>query len=188
MEEVVEYGQRQLIPCRVELASPEIDWEKSWRLARLPGLGPELTSFIFKLLHQVLPTQERVARTSPVVAPTCKSPSCTGGHIEDLQHALIHCCGNNGVGVRLVELAQVLAPGVGVDRLLHLDVVVEEDDEFACVWWLAAGLMAIWNLRKSGKKVEQYLVRAQLEAKINLLRETKYVKAVSNLDCLLTDM
>ena len=187
MEEV-EDDQRQLIPCRVELASPEIDWEKSWRLARLPGLGPELTSFIFKLLHQVLPSQERVARTSPAATPTCKSPSCTGEHIEDLPHALVHCCGNNGVGIRLVELAQVLAPGVGVDRLLHLDVEVGEENEFFLVWWLAAGFMAIWNLRTSGKKVENYLVRAQLEAKINLLRETKHAKAVSKLDSLLTDM
>ena len=50
--------------CRVELAHPETDWERSWRLARLPGLGPGNISFIFKMLHQILPTQERLARTT----------------------------------------------------------------------------------------------------------------------------
>ena len=47
----------QFIRTKTELASPETDWENSWRLARLHGLGPEHTSFLFKLLHKILPTQ-----------------------------------------------------------------------------------------------------------------------------------
>ena len=38
-------GTRQYISTKVELASPQTDWEVSWRLARLRGLGPEHTSF-----------------------------------------------------------------------------------------------------------------------------------------------
>ena len=36
---------RKYIRTKVELASPVTDWERSWRLARLKGLGPEHTSF-----------------------------------------------------------------------------------------------------------------------------------------------
>ena len=54
-----ENGQREYIKCRVERSSPDTDWEQCWRLARLPGIGPENTSFLFKLMHQILPTQER---------------------------------------------------------------------------------------------------------------------------------
>ena len=41
-------GQRILIKCRVERANPEADWERSWKLARLPGLGSENISFLLK--------------------------------------------------------------------------------------------------------------------------------------------
>jgi hypothetical protein len=40
MEESDEGVMKQTL-CRVERAMPGTDWENSWRLARLPGLGPE---------------------------------------------------------------------------------------------------------------------------------------------------
>ena len=181
-----ENGQRKYIQCRVELASPGTDWEQSWRLARLPGLGPEHTSFLFKLLHQLLPTQERVARTSPSTNSNCKNSNCSGVMVEDQTHALVYCSGNNGAGIRIVEAAQTLVPWQGAERLLQLDGDVGQDDELAIVWWLAAGFMAIWEMRSAAKKIEPYLVRAQLEAKINLLRETKFEGALSRLENLLT--
>ena len=58
--EMGESGQMQFIKSRAELSSPGTDWENSWRLARLSGLGPDHTSFLFRLLHQTLPTQERL--------------------------------------------------------------------------------------------------------------------------------
>ena len=68
--------------CRVERASPDTDWEGCWRLARLPGLGPDNTSFLFKMMHDLLPTQERLARTKPRASPACPMPGCQEA-IED---------------------------------------------------------------------------------------------------------
>ena len=48
----------RFIPCRAEIANTENDWETSWRRMRLKGLGLELMSFLFKMLHQLLITQE----------------------------------------------------------------------------------------------------------------------------------
>ena len=43
-------GQENIyIMCRVELTNLDTDWKMSWRLARHPELGPENTSFIFKM-------------------------------------------------------------------------------------------------------------------------------------------
>ena len=61
-------GELSYIPTRLELASPETDWENSWRLARLKGLGPEHGSFLFKLLHKLLITKERLNRTNQLVS------------------------------------------------------------------------------------------------------------------------
>ena len=179
-------GVKTFTRCRVELASPGADWENCWRLGRLPGLGAELRSFLFKLLHQILPTQERVSRTNPAITPMCKLASCRDeAVVDDLPHALVHCCANNGVGLKIVAGARSLIPGLSVEYLLQLNFGVEEDKELAIVWWLAAGFSEVWKLRTSGKRVDQYLVRAQLEAKINLLRETSFVGSVQNLNDLL---
>ena len=62
---VTEDQSRQFISCKAELASPSTDWETTWRRARLKGLGSELISFLFKVLHKLLTTQERLVRTNP---------------------------------------------------------------------------------------------------------------------------
>ena len=91
----------------------------------------------------------------------------------------------NGVGLKIVAGARSLIPGISVEYLLQLNFGVEDDKELAIVWWLAAGFSEVWKLRTSGKRVDQYLVRAQLEAKINLLRETSFVGSVQDLNDLL---
>ena len=62
----------EYIKSRAELASPETDWEKNWRLARIKGLGSEATSFLWKMLHNILPTEQRLARILPNSIPACK--------------------------------------------------------------------------------------------------------------------
>ena len=126
-----------------------------------------------------------MARTSPAVNSLCKVSNCPGNLVEDLPHALVHCSGNFGVGLIIVQRSLTLAPGRTVDELLKLDLKVDNDDELALIWWLAAGFQAVWDLRKAGKRVEPYLVRAQLEAKVNLLRETRFTRAVPKLEGLL---
>ena len=51
-----------LLPIRAETLLPMANWTKAWQLVRTKGLGSDLTSFMFKLLHRLLPTQDRVAR------------------------------------------------------------------------------------------------------------------------------
>ena len=40
----------------------------------------------------------------------------------------------------------------------------------------------MWELRETKNKVEPYLVRAELEAKVNILRETRFIAKVAILD------
>ena len=162
-----EGGSQDYIPCRVERASPGADWETCWRLARLSGLGPDNTSFLFKLIHQILPTQERISRTKPNSSPNCKAQGCQG-QIESLEHALINCHANQGVGVQLLEFVQGLAPTPDAQALLRLEVHAEEDLELPLVWLIATIFQSMRKLRETKNKVEPYLVRAELEAKVNM--------------------
>ena len=58
-----------LIPCRVERLAPVIDWGMSWRAVCVPGLSPVMRSFLWRMLHDILPTQERLHRMNMPNAP-----------------------------------------------------------------------------------------------------------------------
>ena len=154
----------------------------------MPRLGPELSSFLFKLMHQILPTQERVSRTNPATSPRCKLPGCSDATVEDLPDDLVYCSGNYGTGLKILDIARTLVPDAGAEHFLQLNFGVEESQELAVACWLAAGFMAIWNLRISGKRVDQYLIRAELEAKINLLCVTRFEWAAIILENFLIDL
>ena len=51
---------------------------------------------------------------------------------------------------------------------------MDEDLELPLVWLIATIFNAMWKFRESKNKVEPYRVRAELEAKINLLRNTRF--------------
>ena len=151
---------RKYIRTKVELASPVTDWERSWRLARLKGLGPEHTSFLFKLLHKILPTQERLHRANNDVSQTCKAIGCI--EVDDLGHSLVQCQANQQVGSNLLEMLRHHQPTLTTAALLRLELEVEEDLELPLVWLTAATLMSIWDQRKEASKVQPHLTRSQL--------------------------
>ena len=123
-------SRKEYIKCRVERNSPDTDWENSWRLARLPGLGPDNTSFLFRMLHQ---TQERVARTKPNQSSICKLNECNADLEENLDHALIQCEANSCVGTGLLDCLDTIVPGLQAEALLRLELPVDEDLELPVV-------------------------------------------------------
>ena len=92
---------------------------------------------------------------------------------EDAAHALVHCPGNNGVGVNVLGSLNHFVPGLCVADAMCLDFDVDECLELPLVWFMAVAWGSIWNLRQSKIRPQLYLVRAQLEAKVSLLRECR---------------
>ena len=96
------------VQSRAELSCPTNDWETSWRRARLKGLGSEATSFLWKLLHQLLPTEERLARILPNTSPVCKI--CSTPTHADLIHCFFQCSSQRSI--KLPNLQTQLAENV----------------------------------------------------------------------------
>ena len=65
---------------------------------------------------------------------------------------------------------------------MRLELDVDQELEYPLVWLLATVFQAIWSIRVVKSKVQLYEIRAQLEAKINLLRETRYANSATRLD------
>ena len=183
-----EQGKR-FSPCRVELANENNDWETSWRRMRLKGLGSELISFLFKVLHQLLPTQERLFRINQANSAYCTAEGCPGDQIEDLTHALFLCPGNNGIGIKYLDAVKKNVPDITAERALLLQFECEISMELSIVWFISMAWKMIWDARSNGKKPELYKIRSEMEARIGLLRTTRsYVNDTIMMETLLASV
>ena len=168
-----------LVPVRVEELSTETDWAVTWSLARLKGLDSDLTAFLFKLLHCLLPSQDRVSRITRIQTQNIGLCLLCHTEVEDLQHAFFSCRHSCVAGLALLGYLQVLCPNISQEDALHLqlghDLAVQE--QLAAVCLLATGLQYIWSTRVEKKSVILFKMRSEIEAKISVLRRTRYSSA-----------
>ena len=164
---------RVFIPSRAELASPDTDWPTSWRRARLKGIGTEATSFLWKLLHRILPSEDRLSRILPNTSALCKI--CPIQLTADLPHCFFDCVSTCEVGSQLLSAVKVYDPAASPTRLLRLEFEADDSMEMPLVWLVGHTLLYLWEVRKGGKIVDLTLTRASLESKIALLRKTRFI-------------
>jgi hypothetical protein len=179
VEEVTMTGEAQVLrPLRIESASPSIPWDRTWLLARQHMLGPDICSFLFKLLHQILPTAVRVGRILPNQSPICSR--CQTNTPETLEHAFFACPDSLASSQVLLQGLRKFIPNLSTTNLLNLNFDINEEQHFPLVWSTAVFLFSIWNFRVEKKRVELFKIRAEMEAKCRLLRESR-LTATSNM-------
>ena len=89
----------QLIPCRVELLNPGCNWQATWSNVRMKGLTSELMSFLFKLVHQLLPSRNRIARMNVGGTSDNRCLLCNTNSEENFIHAFFMCPNNHIAGL-----------------------------------------------------------------------------------------
>ena len=166
-----------LLPIRPELLHHNSDWPNIWARSKTKGLGSDLSSFLFRLLHQLLPTQERVQR---IMGNRGQEPAglcllCRQER-EDLQHAFFFCQESAGVGLALLGYVQHVVSTITPEECLRLEIGDDlgEEDQLAVVCLLASGLKYIWETRAEKKVLSLHKMRAEIEAGVFLLRKTRY--------------
>ena len=148
-----ENNTRTLKPLRVETGNLSIKWDKIWLSSRQSMLGPNLRSLLFKLLHQILPTAERVNRIFPNQSPFCSI--CPKNETETLEHTLLVCPGNQGAGTVLYTGLRKYAPDLTMKKMMTIDFdSAQEEQEFSLVWITGTFLSKLWQLRVEKKRVE----------------------------------
>ena len=89
----------------MEELQPQVDWRRSYSLARQKGRFPDRKSVLVMLLHQLLPTEERVTRLQHN-----KSPACSlwrTGPVDTLMHTITECQANKAAAMLILRGAQV---------------------------------------------------------------------------------
>ena len=168
-----------LVPCRVERLAPNIDWGRSWLAICVPGLTPEMRSFLWKMMHCILPTQERLHRLN---MPNATSPvciQCTEGEVDDIEHALLRCSNIKTGADFLLNTLKIEIPDITVERIKYLDF--RSEDLLVPTYLTAATLSQLWNSRSCTRNFSWLSVRANVEQNILTLRKSRFTSAASKL-------
>ena len=79
-----------------------------------------------------------------------------------------------GVGSAVIDGLRHFLPDLTDQNLVRLQFTSDESLELPTIWVLAVSWWNIWEARTAGKQPELYKIRADLEAKVSLLRETRH--------------
>ena len=176
-----------LKPCKAEVNNPGVDWPLSWRLASLRGLSSDDQTFLWRMLHNILPTQERLHRMGLPNAPSPNCTLCDTPTPDQLQHSLLTCPQNMEVADWLLDKLRVHIPALSPQQLVLLDFgQLQEDLELPITWLVAQVLGEIWKLRKDKKAPRLFQTRAMLEAGITIMRKTIYENCCTLLETFLS--
>ena len=165
-------GRRSYIKCRVELQHHQNNWEMSWRLARLKGLESDQISFLWRLLHNLLPTQSRISRILNQPDSSCKV--CQHPN-DDLLH-LFDCRSSSQVCQALLRSVRTRQPNISPQQIILLALELEPTMELPVVWLISSTLLSVWNQKILKKRTNMLEVRSTLEARVNMLRRGKKYK------------
>ena len=171
MRDIDEEGRKELIPCRIEEREPDVHWSESYRLLRLKGLSPSQKSHLFCLIHELLPSKERVSNIMPATSPACTL--CRDNSPETYLHCFFGCNYNRDAGEALLRCATSYARTLTAPGLLRLEVVCDDPFLLPTIVLIATGLQLIWNNRHEKKVTTVWSMRSELEARISLLRKAR---------------
>ena len=138
MREVDQDGRQELVPNRIEESFPTIQWGEPYRLSRLQGLSPSSKSFLFKLVHQLLPSRARVNRIIPANSPLCW---CGSGESETYLHSFYTCSKNSEASDAMLRCAKTYDTELTPEKSLSLQV--KADEVFMLATLITTGLETI---------------------------------------------
>ena len=174
MEKIDDEGRMQSKLCKVEEREPENNWQNSFYLARLKGLSPQVKSFNFKLLHQILPLKERLSQILPATSPAC--PLCRTHEPESIMHALFNCEKNSEAAQYMLQLTRVYDSTISMDKITRLQLNTEVLHELPTLLAVCTSLELIWRNRQLKKSTRLYDIRAELESQVLALRKARSKK------------
>ena len=156
-------------PSRIELVNPLVPWDNIWKNIHLKILGNAEISFSWKLVHNLLATEERVHATVGNSTASCKF-LCTEESPADLEHCLLSCVMTSDVGTWLKRIFRLINPGSSVNAMLRLQIC----DNDALLWIVVKTLFFCWRQRTARKRAQKFECLSFLLADLKLMLETNH--------------
>ena len=120
---------------KIEIEYTDVDWDRTWSLACIPGLESSEYTFLWRMIHNILPTQERLQRILPRVHDAACT-LCRSQEICNLKHALFECSYNSQVSQWLCQtLGQfAVTPEVTPLQVILLNFKLENHLRLPVAW------------------------------------------------------
>ena len=159
-----------LIKSNLEESRLDDDFSLSYRMTRLFGLSPDQKSFLFKLVQNLLPTRERLHRCKK-----SQSSSCLFCNEEvDLAEHLLSCPQGTEVTSPLLSCLSSQVDNLTNKDVIQMKISTSESWEHPASWLVSTCLMYVWEERLAGRRAKLNLCRAELIARVNLLKSTRW--------------
>ena len=143
---------------------------ESYRLSKLQGISPSTKSFNFKLIHTLLPSNERVNHLNPNATSLCRL-NC--GAVEDYHHLFFQCQSNHAAADALLRCVRSYDSELTDMKSLSFRIKVDGCFEMAVVSILSSGLELIWSRRLQKKNTDLIIMRSELEWASILRRKSR---------------
>ena len=151
---------------RVETLYPEVDWIRLWGYFNTMGLEAEKRTFVFRLLHNILPVNIRLFRMNLAVSPACEL--CSHGAIEDMTHAVLECSFNSFINDWIVALlydidTNLLDSHVTSLNISTLNIPISHDRRFPVLCFITTSLMLVWKSRCDKRQLMVTILQSDLD-------------------------
>ena len=159
--------------CRIERNRPDLVFPEIWTFVRMPTLQSQTTSFLWRLAHELIPSENRLSQCNygGFTSPFCKK-ACVGNVNATYTHIFFQCTHSKEVGDWLLNKVQVYSStDATADSILDFRHL--END--ALSWITATTLHYIWEKRIStGGRASTGELLIQMKEKMKLMENTKF--------------
>ena len=132
---------------------------------------------LWRVVHDLLPTGQSLYHILPITSPVCVLCRKEGVQ-DDKEHTFFSCEFNGETGEAFMRLMSQYLTNITPQKVLSLDFgEVVETLELPLIWMISSYLLSIWEKRKEKKMISVFETRAELEARYNILRETRFINA-----------
>ena len=159
-----------LIASKFEVKFPQVDWPSTYHLARKFGLSPEQKTFLFKMKQSLLPNRERLTRVGKIQSAACTF--CL--HPEDDTAHLFSCTQGAEITTPLLRCLSDHAGMITPQNVAMLNLTTAESMELPVVWLVSTCMMMVWEDRVAGRTARLVNCQAELEARLLILKHTRW--------------
>ena len=157
-------------PLKCENKNPLINWKYAWKNARTRGLKPDLSSFLLKMIWNILPTEQRVARIFNT-SFSCKYCAEKNSIVEEgsLEHFLVFCPENLDLSKKLIGKLEKVSD-IDSKKLITFSMKFKEKKEYPWIWLAGTFLEKLWTLKKS-KKFSKLEIKSQIMVDLSIQKK-----------------
>ena len=150
-----------------------INWEMTWRALRTRGIPLNVSSTMWRAVHNLLPTKDKMDKISNIQGAERGKCRLCPQITDNIFHSLTQCQNSGPAADFLLKIVQFLHQPACMYDLLYLQCDTKNVLYLPIVWLTSTDLHLIWR-NKSGGGITPKKLLAELLVRNKVLYNSKY--------------